>query len=138
MADARATFRGGRNIALKPPAHQYQASVAFYRDVLGLEPLASHEQSEAFAFGSLVLWIDRMERLSQAEVWLEVVTGDVAAAEAWLEGAGVDRVDAVEPLPDGFRGFWIVNPAGLVHLVAHPSAGPDLGGAPPSSSAQAR
>ncbi|MDX1541751.1 MAG: hypothetical protein R3349_10145 [Geminicoccaceae bacterium] len=127
MAEVGVAFRGGRNIALKTPAHQYQASVAFYRDVLRLRPLASHDQSEAFEFGPLVLWIDRMERLSQAEVWLEVVADDLAAAAAELDAAGVDRVDAIEPLPEGFQGFWIVNPAGLVHLLAHPSAGPDLG-----------
>lgn len=127
MRDTRPTFRGGRNIALKTPAHQYEAGVAFYRDVLDLPQLDSHAESEVFEFGPLILWVDRMERLSQAEIWLEVVTDDTAAADAHLEAAGVDRVDAIEPLPEGFEGFWIVSPAGLVHLLAHASAGPDLG-----------
>ncbi len=30
------TFRGGHNIAMKVPPHQFEATVNFYRDVLGL------------------------------------------------------------------------------------------------------
>ena len=69
-------------------------------------------------FGSQRLWIDRVDHLSRAEVWLEVVAGDLAAAGARLVAADVPRCDAVEPLPDGFHGYWIVNPADVVHLVA--------------------
>jgi hypothetical protein len=27
------------------------------------------------------------------------------------------RRDEIEPLPDGFKGFWIANPANIIHLV---------------------
>jgi hypothetical protein len=119
-------FRGGRNLALKVPPHQFEATVAFYRDVLGLEPLPTEGASAAFRFGSLCLWVDRMAQLSQAEVWLEVQAEDPDAAAAHLARQGVVRCDAIEALPEGFRGFWIANPAGIVHLVAAPSEDPGL------------
>jgi hypothetical protein len=28
--------------------------------------------------------------------------------------------------PEGFDGFWIVNPAGIVHPVAHPAEDPGV------------
>jgi len=31
------------------------------------------------------------------------------------------RCNEIEPLPEGFRGFWIADPAGIVHLVAAPA-----------------
>ena len=126
MPEHRPGFRGGRNIALKTPAHQYQSSIAFYRDVLGLRHLKSLERSELFEFGDLRLWVDRVDGLSQAEVWLEVVTDDTAAAAAYLERNAVVRADAIEPLPDGFDGFWIISPAAIVHLMAGPSAAPSV------------
>ncbi|MFC7639824.1 VOC family protein [Streptosporangium lutulentum] len=33
----RPTFQGGRNIAMKLPKAQFDRTVAFYRDVLGME-----------------------------------------------------------------------------------------------------
>jgi hypothetical protein len=36
--------------------------------------------------------------------------------------AGVVRCDAIEPLPEGFKGGWIVNPANIVHMVREPDA----------------
>jgi hypothetical protein len=111
-------FKAGRNIAMKVPSHLYEATVAFYRDVIALPPLTAHDPAVVFAFGDKQLWIDRVPFLSQAEVWLEVVTDDLAAAETALEDWGVVRCDEIEPLPDGFHGFWIANPASIIHLVA--------------------
>jgi catechol 2,3-dioxygenase-like lactoylglutathione lyase family enzyme len=123
---AQPSFRGGRNIAMKVPPHQLEATVAFYRDVLGLEHLKTHGRSEAFRFGSCCLWIDPVPQLSQAELWLELQADDTAAAATHLAQHSVARCDEVERLPEGFEGFWIVNPAGIVHLVAHPSEDPGL------------
>ena len=39
---------------------------------------------------------------------------------------GVVRRDEVEKLPDGFNGFWVCNPAGIIHLVSG-SCGPLFG-----------
>ncbi len=118
--DHAATFRAGRNIAMKVPPHQFQATVSFYRDVIGLPHLGSHDNSEMFAFGDARLWIDRVAKMSQAEIWLEFQSDDTGKAAEALEASGVTRCDDIELLPDGFDGFWIMNPAGIVHLVNHP------------------
>lgn len=123
---ARPAFRGGRNIAMKVPPHEFEATVAFYRDLIGLEQLGAQGPSKAFRFGDCRLWIDRCPQLSQAEVWLELQVDHPAAAAEYLAAHGVVRCDEVERLPDGFKGFWIANPAGVVNLVAHPSEDPGL------------
>jgi hypothetical protein len=113
-------FSGGRNIAMKVPPHQWEATVQFYRDVIGLKQLDNHLPHVVFEFGANQLWIDRVEALSQAEIWLELNASDVQAAASHLESAGVVRCDEIEPLPEGFAGFWISSPASIIHLVAKP------------------
>ncbi len=116
------TFEPGNNIAMKVPVHEYERTVAFYRDVLGLAPIQeqawSSTESARFDFGGKVLWIDKVPSLSQAEIWLEVVTTNVADAARHLEDHGCVRRDEIEALPDGFRGFWVSSPANIIHLVA--------------------
>lgn len=102
---------------MKVPPHLFQATVAFYRDVLGLRQLETRENTVRFEFGANHLWIDRVPGISQAETWLELVTNDVAGAEKLLAQANVIRCDEIEPLPEGFQAFWIMNPAQIVHLV---------------------
>ncbi|MGI8739970.1 MAG: VOC family protein [Gammaproteobacteria bacterium] len=92
----------------------------FYRDVLGLKVLENHLPSVGFEFGSNQLWIDRVAGLSQAELWLEIVTDDVPAASAHFKAAGVVRCDEIEPLPEGFDGFWISSPASIIHIISKP------------------
>ncbi len=114
-------FRPGKNIAMKVPAHEYDNTVAFYRDVLGFKPKSAGSpdafESIAFEFGDKNLWIDRIAGLSQAEVWLEIETDDREAAADYLAGMGCTRRDEIEPLPEAFSGFWISNPANIIHLV---------------------
>lgn len=110
-------FCAGKNIALKVPSHQFDATVAFYRDVLGLKLVDEFAPAIVVEFGANRLWIDRTPALSQAELWLEIETPDAARAAAYLDARGVTRCDAIEALPEGFDGFWIMNPAGIVHLV---------------------
>lgn len=110
-------FSGGQNIAMKVPSHLFESTVAFYRDGLRLPVLESAETSVVFEFGTQKLWVDRVDHLSQAEVWLELVTGDVSAASSQLAEQGVSRRDEIEALPEGFEGFWIANPAQVIHLV---------------------
>lgn len=109
-------FEGGSNIALKVPAHLYDATLRFYRDVLNL-PMIPDAGEAVFAFGSMRLWIDRLPALSQPELWLELRTDDPEAAAADLAGHGVPRCDVIEALPDDFPGFWVAGPGGVVHLV---------------------
>lgn len=112
------SIEGGRNIAVKVPPHAWDATVAFYRDVLGLKPITGHEPATGFEFGANQLWIDRVPTLSQSEVWLQVTTDDIDATRARLEAANVVRCDEIEPLGDGARSFWILSPASIVHLVS--------------------
>lgn len=110
-------YAGGRNIAMKVPPHQYDATVRFYRDVLGLAPVEGHEPAIGFQFGSNQLWIDKVATVSQAEIWLEVVVDDMDAAAGELAASGIVRCDEIEPLGPNFRGFWISSPASIIHLV---------------------
>ena len=110
-------FSGGRNIALKLPPHEFDSTVKFYRDVLGLKQLPDHLPAVVFEFGPNQLWMDKVATMTQAEVWLELRTPDTAAAALHLDKQYVTRCDAVEELPDGFDGFWISSPANIVHLV---------------------
>jgi len=115
-------FSPGKNIAMKVPSLEYDRTIAFYRDVLGFdlldEPSSPETESVVFKFGDKNLWIDRIPGISQAELWLEVVTDDIVAASTYLEATDCVRRDEIEPLPDNFRGFWIANPANIIHLVS--------------------
>lgn len=110
-------FTGGRNIAMKIPPHLWEATVRFYRDVVGLKEIKKHAPAVGFEFGANQLWIDRVPGLSQAEVWLELITNDVSAASDHLKSDGVVRCDEIEPLPEDLNAFWVSSPAAIIHLV---------------------
>ncbi|ARU55745.1 hypothetical protein OLMES_1670 [Oleiphilus messinensis] len=113
------TFQPGQNIAMKIPTHEYENTVRFYREVLCFEELSrpGTEDTPRFAFGDKVLWLDCVAGLSQAEIWLEIVTNDIDKAAAYFAAQGCHRRDEIEPLPDGFKGFWISSPSNIIHLV---------------------
>lgn len=113
-------FKGGRNMALKLPAHRFESTLQFYRDTLGLPVKMMADGVPVVEYGPMRLWLDRSETASRSELWLEIVAKDADGAAAALEAAGVTRCDRVEPLPEGFRGFWVMSPADVVHLVAEP------------------
>ena len=122
--EAKVKFKGGRNIAMKVPPHLWETTVQFYRDILALkviEHAATVPQSVVFQFGANRLWIDRVDGLSQAELWLELTASCVQEAAEHLESAGVVRRDEIEKLPADFEGFWIQNPASIIHLVSQPT-----------------
>lgn len=112
-------FAPGPNIAMKVPVHEYQQTVSFYRDVLGLEPIDHTPETGTirFRFGDKTLWIDRVATVSQAEIWLEIVTDNIEEAADWLSDHGCARRDEIEPLPNGFSGFWVSAPGNIIHLV---------------------
>jgi hypothetical protein len=110
-------FTAGRNIAIKIPPHEYDATVRFYADIMGLSRLLNYAPDVVFEFGDKNLWLDKVDGLSQAETWFEVCTDDLDAAAAHLNGHGVVRRDEIEKLPDNFKGFWVTNAAGIIHLV---------------------
>ncbi|MFH7325697.1 VOC family protein [Desulfurivibrio sp. C05AmB] len=115
-------YAPGRNIAIKVPPHEFDQTVAFYRDVLGFpeleDPASGSTESVRFRFGDKVLWIDRAPAMSQAEIWLEIETADITAAAAHLGQNQIVRCDAIEPLPASFKGFWLTSPANIVHLLS--------------------
>lgn len=111
-------FSGGPNIAMKVPPHEFCSTVAFYEETLSLEKLPqSNDESAAFIFGNNTLWIDKVPSISQAEVWLQVLTNNTEGADASLKKADIVRCNTIETLQQGFDGFWISNPAGIVHLI---------------------
>lgn len=123
------TFRGGSNLAMKLPKAQFDRTVAFYRDVLGMtvedyahpDTRAAVSRSVKVAFGPSTLWLDRVDNYAQAELWLELVTDDdLEAATAHLASHGVEPQDELEALPPGLAAHWISNPAGIPHLVRTP------------------
>lgn len=118
---SKPNFGPGNNIAIKVPAHQYNRTVAFYRDVLGLTPLdiaySDHYESIAFKFGDKNLWIDSAVGLNQSEIWLEIKTDDVEKAAEYFNGHPVVRMDDIESLTEDIKGFWISSPANTVHLI---------------------
>jgi hypothetical protein len=116
------TFRPGGNIAMKVPPHVFEPTVSFYRDTVGLEEVEVDPPSAGFRFGSMVLWIDPVPAMSQAELWLELYTNDVAGAARALDRPGIVRCDAIEPLGEGFQGLWIASPASIIHMVRRPDA----------------
>ena len=103
---------------MKVPPHQFDATVRFYRDVLGFAQIESEKPEAVFEFGTNRLWIDRVATVSQAEIWLEIQTDDAQAAAAILAEHGVARCDEIEALPDGFQGYWISSPTAIVHLIS--------------------
>lgn len=117
MTDDQRLFAGGRNIALKIPVHEYDETLRFYREVLGLKQLREHLPSIVFEFGTNLLWLDQVETMTQAQIWLELRTPDTKVAADQLDRNDVVRCDAVEKLPEGFDGFWISGPGNIVHLV---------------------
>jgi len=111
------TFTGGLNIAIKVPLHQYDATVAFYRDTLNLPLVEEEPEGCIFQFGPARLWVDKAPQLAKSDIWLELETNDTAAAARYLRNHGVPRRDEVEALPEDFDGFFITDPTGVIHLV---------------------
>ncbi|CAM4451968.1 VOC family protein [Nocardia ninae] len=125
------TFRGGRNIAMKLPRAQFDRTVAFYRDTLGMEVTDNSGeavaegviQSAAIQFGPVTLWLDRVDNYARADLWLELFTDDVDRATEHLAAHGVPVQDELEPLPSTMKAHWISNPVGIPHIVRLPDHG---------------
>jgi catechol 2,3-dioxygenase-like lactoylglutathione lyase family enzyme len=111
---------------MKIPKAQYDATVAFYRDTLGLavtkedaSDTPTVEATHKVEFGPITLWLDRDDTYSQTDLWLQVHTDELDTATTRLAETGITPCDELEPF-DGveFRSHWIKNPAGVVHLLA--------------------
>lgn len=103
----------GKNIAIKVPCHKWSDTVAFYRDRAGLNVIKQLENSIAFAFGGMTLWIDKVETQSQVDIWLELFTDDPDKALERLESPKRDELERL----DQANGHWTSDPAGVVLLL---------------------
>lgn len=121
-------MRGGIDITMKVPSHQYEPMIAFYRDIIGLKRLTDDDDEDAviFEFGPNKLWIEAAPGMSQAEIWLELVTDNFRTAAQHLEKKGVVRCDAIEMLPSYVKGGWYTSPASIVHMVREPTPGDEI------------
>ena len=115
-------FEPGKNIAMKIPSHEYENTVHFYREVLRFREITGggvdDTDTPKFEFGDQVLWLDCMPGLSQSEIWLEVVASDIGKASEYLKEQGCHRRDEIEPLPNGFKAFWLSSHSNNIHLVS--------------------
>lgn len=114
-------FTPGKNIAIKVPTHEFEKTVHFYKEILGLtqKNVGSIDQFDSitFEFGDKNLWIDRISGISQAEIWLEVHADNIVEAQQYLEAEGCTVRNEIEPLPSDFKGFWLSSPSNIVHLI---------------------
>ncbi len=117
MLTKKPKFMPGKNIAMKVPPYEFEKTVKFYMDIIGLKLIRNEEKSVAFKFGNKNLWIDNVPGISHAEIWLEVFCSDLKAAKKYLEENDINRCDYIEPLPKSFKGFWIASPSNVIHLV---------------------
>lgn len=106
-------IRPGKNIAIKVPMHKWSETIEYYRDRVGLPIRKTLDESVGFEFGDMTLWVDRVEKQSQTDVWLELFSDDPDAA---VERLGGPVRDYLEPL-EGVEGHWTNDPAGVVWLV---------------------
>lgn len=113
-------FKPGKNIAIKVPPEQFEQTVFFYEDILGYQQInaSSPDQRESvtFKYGDKHLWIDKVSSLSQAEIWLEIITDDIEQAVQYFENYKVVKKDEIEHLPDDFKGFWISSPSKITDV----------------------
>ncbi|MFX0059413.1 MAG: hypothetical protein ACFE85_16230 [Candidatus Hodarchaeota archaeon] len=112
-------FKPGKNIAIKVPIEKYEATVKFYSDIIGLPLKLKKSNSVMFKFGEINLWIDRMEKVEKTEVWFEIQTDNTEEAKNYFQLTNIERKDEIEELPLEFDGFWISNPAGVIHLITN-------------------
>lgn len=115
------TFKAGSNIALKIPKRKYEATVAFYRDVLGLEveerPISNPTVSKTHKvkFGANTLWLDCVDNYSRTDTWLQLHVDNVVKAVEHLQAHGHPTCDELEEVPENMH--WITDPAGNVFLI---------------------
>jgi catechol 2,3-dioxygenase-like lactoylglutathione lyase family enzyme len=88
-------FAAGHNIAMKIPPREFSRTVEFYRDILGLPLIEELNPNIVFEFGGKRLWLDKVDHISQAEIWLEIESDDVEAATEYLKRHGLIRRDDI-------------------------------------------
>ena len=111
-------FSAGTGIAIKIPAHEFERTVKFYRDVIGLPVIREAADSLVLAFGDKQLWLDRIEHFTKAEIWLELKADDVAGAREHIRASGIVRPEEIETRPGDSTGFWVTSPCNMIHRIS--------------------
>lgn len=111
-------FWAGTGIAMKIPAPEYERTVKFYRDVIGLPVLRESADSLVLSFGDKQLWLDRIEHFSRAEVWLELKTNDAPGAREHLLAEDIVRPGEIQSHPEDAGGFWVTSPCNVIHRIS--------------------
>jgi hypothetical protein len=57
-------FTAGRNIGIKLPPHEYDATVRFYEGILGLSKIGDYTPEIVFDLDGKNLWLDKIDGLS--------------------------------------------------------------------------
>lgn len=113
-------------IILRPK--DYQASITFWRDALGLAVAREYPGGTVFFAGQNLIEIaahggSDVESTFEGAIWLQVRDLDDARAELESEGVRIDREPRVEPW--GLREMWIADPDGVqIVLVQVPADHP--------------
>ncbi len=113
-------------IILRPK--DYQASLTFWRDALGLAVAREYPGGTVFFAGQNLIEIaahggSDVESTFEGAIWLQVRDLDDARAELESEGVRIDREPRVEPW--GLREMWIADPDGVqIVLVQVPADHP--------------
>jgi catechol 2,3-dioxygenase-like lactoylglutathione lyase family enzyme len=117
----RPVFDGGINVAVKIPLDRYDKTVQFYSDILGFELTSYFHENTGIShycrFGTLTLWLDRVEHFSQTDIWLELNTDNIDQARTYLEEYGVNFRPELEELPENMRASLMSDPAGVIMLL---------------------
>ena len=120
------TFGGGANIALKIPKAFFLDTIAFYKDVLGLDvqehtPWSDSKQASYFCqFGPITIWFDQVDAFSKCDTWLEISADNMDSALKHFSENNVPVRNELEVLPKDMKGCWISDPAGNILLVHQP------------------
>jgi hypothetical protein len=115
------SFRSGPNIAIKIPKSKFDATMAFYRDILKFDVIEKPINNPTISrtceikFGTNILWLDCVDNYSKSEIWLELQTPDVVKATDYLAENGLQPCDELEKVPATMH--WIQDPAGTVFIL---------------------
>jgi catechol 2,3-dioxygenase-like lactoylglutathione lyase family enzyme len=107
------------------PVSDMERAVAFYREVLGLEPVEQGEGPTQYSVGgsNFVLYESEFAGTNRATA-ATFVAGDVKSAVATLRGRGVEfddvelegatTEDGITTMPDGSAGAWFKDSEGNI------------------------
>lgn len=115
-------------IILRP--NDYETTLAFYRDALGLAIAREYPGGTVFYAGQSLIEIaahggseDKGESRFDGAIWLQVRNLSIAATELALEGIAIERAPVQEPW--GLIEMWLHDPDGVpIVLVEVPAEHP--------------